>query len=267
MLSYGSLCPAAGLSIRTTGQGPRLVLLHGGSGSRTHWARNVPALAQSFQVITPDLPGFGESEAPPAGIGTREYLAWVATAIRHVVGDRPWHLVGFSFGGAVAAGVSALLAAQGQGPVRLSLISPAGFGRPAQREIALEKVKHIDPADTQALRAATARNLGRWMLAREPEPQDEAIDIHLRNVGLARFDSRGVSHEASLIPNLQAAKLPTQILLGQADPLVFPSLSERVALLRQALPQTSIETVPNGGHWLAYEASDTVNQHIRQFHL
>src|SRR3546814_1155899 len=40
---------------RLWGEGPPLVLLHGGSGSWTHWFRNIPALARRYRVIAADL--------------------------------------------------------------------------------------------------------------------------------------------------------------------------------------------------------------------
>ena len=47
---------------------PPVVLFHGGSGSWTHWVRNVQALAASGRyVLAVDLPGFGESALPPTG--------------------------------------------------------------------------------------------------------------------------------------------------------------------------------------------------------
>ena len=50
---------------RSWGEGPPLVLLHGASGSWTHWIRNILPLAARFRVLVPDMPGFGDSEAPP----------------------------------------------------------------------------------------------------------------------------------------------------------------------------------------------------------
>jgi 2-hydroxy-6-oxonona-2,4-dienedioate hydrolase len=45
-----------------------LVLLHGGSGSWTHWVRNLDALvAAGHQLWVPDLPGFGDSAPPLSG--------------------------------------------------------------------------------------------------------------------------------------------------------------------------------------------------------
>ena len=42
-----------------------LVLLHGGSGSWTHWVKNVLHLSQTRDVWGLDLPGFGDSTLPP----------------------------------------------------------------------------------------------------------------------------------------------------------------------------------------------------------
>lgn len=266
MVNFGSLTYCVGLAVRTIGQGPNLVLIHGGSGSRTHWFANVSVLAQHFTVITLDLPGFGESARPPQTIDTRGYLAWVAQAICIATANQPFHLVGFSFGGAVSAGVAALLSKQGRAPARLSLVSPSGFGKPEGREIKLEKVRKSEETTLQEIKEATARNLGRWMLANEPSPDDPSVDIHLRNVSLASFDSRVISYENSLIANLQELNLPIQVLLGQRDPLIFPSVPRREALLKQSLRDVDVEIIPDAGHWLQYEASVAVNTCITKFH-
>ncbi|WP_128422763.1 alpha/beta fold hydrolase, partial [Delftia tsuruhatensis] len=45
-----------------------VVMLHGGSGSWTHWLRCMDALlAQGRQLWIPDLPGFGDSDGVPGG--------------------------------------------------------------------------------------------------------------------------------------------------------------------------------------------------------
>jgi alpha/beta hydrolase fold len=51
---------------RSWGDGPALVLLHGGAGSWQHWVRTVPAFSRTHRVLAPDLPGLGESADPPA---------------------------------------------------------------------------------------------------------------------------------------------------------------------------------------------------------
>jgi 2-hydroxy-6-oxonona-2,4-dienedioate hydrolase len=264
---FGPLWYSAGLGCRRIGQGPVLVLLHGGSGSRTHWTRNIAELSREFTVITPDLPGFGDSASPPSLMGVVDYWKWVADAMQAIVAGERFHLAGFSFGGAVAAAVAAELASRGSPPVRMTLVSPAGFGKPAGREILLEKVPKGLHATEQDIRGATARNLGRWMLAQAPNPSEEAVDIHLQNVANVRYDSRQISHRESLINDLRSAEVPTQVLLGAADPLVFPSMQARHVALRTALPACRLETIPAGGHWLPYEASGVVNSRLIKFHL
>jgi len=49
------------LSFATWGQGPAVLLLHGGAGHGDHWANQLPALAAKFQVITVDARGHGRS--------------------------------------------------------------------------------------------------------------------------------------------------------------------------------------------------------------
>ena len=51
---------------RIFGQGNPLVLLHGGHGSWLHWIRNIDALSRDHMLFVPDLPGFGDSDDPPA---------------------------------------------------------------------------------------------------------------------------------------------------------------------------------------------------------
>ena len=46
------------------GKGDPLVLVHGGTGSWRHWIRNIEYLARDFQIITPDIPGSGDSSSP-----------------------------------------------------------------------------------------------------------------------------------------------------------------------------------------------------------
>jgi pimeloyl-ACP methyl ester carboxylesterase len=49
-----------------TGDGPPLLLVHGYLGSHSVWDDAVDGLSAHFRTLAPDLPGFGESEKPPA---------------------------------------------------------------------------------------------------------------------------------------------------------------------------------------------------------
>src|SRR2546430_17425484 len=52
----------------TAGHGPALILLHGYAETSLMWKPIIPALAERFTVIAPDLPGIGDSDIPTEGL-------------------------------------------------------------------------------------------------------------------------------------------------------------------------------------------------------
>src|SRR3982074_96091 len=52
----------------TAGKGPALILLHGYAETSLMWKPIMPALAERFTVIAPDLPGIGDSAIPNDGL-------------------------------------------------------------------------------------------------------------------------------------------------------------------------------------------------------
>ncbi|MBJ3764137.1 alpha/beta hydrolase [Maribius pontilimi] len=66
-------CGDVTLSVRRAGTGAPLVLLHGYPETALAWAQVAPALAQHFDVIVPDLRGYGASDAPPDDAGHSAY--------------------------------------------------------------------------------------------------------------------------------------------------------------------------------------------------
>ena len=52
----------------TAGSGPAEILLHGYTQTTRMWRPIIPLLAEKFTVITPDLPGIGDSAIPKDGL-------------------------------------------------------------------------------------------------------------------------------------------------------------------------------------------------------
>src|SRR5271155_2584428 len=52
----------------TAGHGTPLILLHGYAETSLMWKPIIPALAERFTVIAPDLPGIGDSDIPANGL-------------------------------------------------------------------------------------------------------------------------------------------------------------------------------------------------------
>ena len=83
------------------GQGPGLVLVHGLGGTIENWRALAPALAPSFRVLVPDLPGHGRSAALPAAAHLDVFAdAVFAMADAEGIADAIW--IGHSLGGTVS---------------------------------------------------------------------------------------------------------------------------------------------------------------------
>jgi pimeloyl-ACP methyl ester carboxylesterase len=71
------------------GQGPPLVLLHGGiECGGAYWAPVIPRLAQSHRLIIPDVPGLGESE-PVARLDAAAFDHWFTALLVQTCGEKP----------------------------------------------------------------------------------------------------------------------------------------------------------------------------------
>jgi 2-hydroxy-6-oxonona-2,4-dienedioate hydrolase len=238
-----------------------MVLFHGGVGSSSHWTGNVEALAERFSVRAFDLPGYGKSPDVPKNMTPDGYVDWVVAAVAATAPDR-CHLVGFSFGGALAARVAARL---GEKIVKLSLLGAGGFGVPVGRVIPTIGVPGPE-ADVAARREAAAANLGQWMLSSVPAADDPVVDTQLSNIDRTRFNSRRVSHQATLLDDLPRITAPVQLVWGAEDKLAFPSIESRADACRAVRSDIEIAVVPGGGHWIQYEQADRVNRLLLNFH-
>lgn len=241
---------------RRLGQGSPLVLLHGGHGSWLHWVRNLEVLAQQHEVWVPDLPGYGESDTPQ-----ETDLNALVEATHHsldalVGADTPIRLLGFSFGGLVAA----TLAARHPAVVRLALLGPAGHGgiRRPRGELQAWQQLTLGSAPWQD---AMRHNLLMHMLHEPSCIDDLALQVHGQSCLAARFHSKKISRAAGLQPALDAYAGPALLVWGEhdvtADPItVGPMLTEQ-------RPQRTFMVIEDAGHWVQYERADRVNALVR----
>jgi pimeloyl-ACP methyl ester carboxylesterase len=97
------------LRVVECGEGPPLLLLHGFLMSHLAWDDVVPGFAGRFRVVTPDLPGFGDSEKPSPtrfAYGVEAYADCIADLIA-AIGLGRTHLIGHGLSGAVAISLAA----------------------------------------------------------------------------------------------------------------------------------------------------------------
>jgi epoxide hydrolase 4 len=87
----------------TAGEGPLVLLLHGFPQFWYAWRHQIPALAERFKVVVPDLRGYGDTEKPPRVADYRTgILAADVAGLVNAFGCEKAHIVGHDWGGGVA---------------------------------------------------------------------------------------------------------------------------------------------------------------------
>jgi pimeloyl-ACP methyl ester carboxylesterase len=188
------------IAFDTCGEGPTILLQHGLLSRRASWRANgfVAALAQEMRVLAVDSLGHGDSDKPAdAGAYRREARAGDLAAVLDAAGAERAHVVGYSMGGWMAAGLAA------HHPERLLSLTIGGWdpvgGRPGGRG-----GPAVDFDDVLAGARARAPELTAWIT---PE-----VVPGLRGCWEALADVEGA--EAALA----ACPAPVLLWAGREDP-------------------------------------------------
>jgi 2-hydroxy-6-oxonona-2,4-dienedioate hydrolase len=248
-------CGEGRLVWRRWGDGPVLVLLHGGHGSWKHWLRNIPGLAKCFAVLAVDMPGYGDS-APAPGEQTAEgFGAVIAAGLNAILPANELRtIVGFSFGGVIGGQVARL---QGEKVERIVVVGSGGLGL---RRATLEPMVNWRRLhDAAAREAAHRRNLAILMIHDPARIDPLAVHLQAENTRRVGAKSRLISSSDTLRRCLEDIDAPIAGIWGEHDATAVPFLHEREALLRAIDPGAEFVTIPDAGHWVQYEAPDAFN--------
>jgi pimeloyl-ACP methyl ester carboxylesterase len=218
----------ARIALECSGKGPRLLIVHGGTGDRKRWLPLVPLFAVRFRVCAMDRRGHGESEPGP-NYSLQKEVEDVAAAVAAQNG--PVFVLGHSIGGVFSL-EAALLTKK---IAKLVLYEPplqdpdhtAVADRMEQliqsgnREQALltflSEIVMISPSEIEIMKARPV-----W------PARVAAIDIQVREIRALskyRFDAR----------RIRILKTPTLLLVGSNT--ASPQLKQATASLMAALPR------------------------------
>jgi pimeloyl-ACP methyl ester carboxylesterase len=244
---------------RSWGEGPVLVLFHGGAGSWRHWAHNIDDLSRDHLLLVPDLPGLGESAMVPEPETAEAVAAVLARGIDIILGpDATYDVAGFSFGGTAASCLAALHGARVRS---LTIIGSSGVG-PSGSQVNLLKVRHLTG---EARVAAHRTNLNRLMIADPAKIDAMALLIQEWNTRHSRLKTPMLSRSGAILTALEATRSVTlNGIWGELDAPANPRAREREAALRAIRPDVNFHMVAGAGHWVAYEAPDEFNATLRE---
>ncbi|HMN22797.1 MAG TPA: alpha/beta hydrolase [Ottowia sp.] len=235
---------------------PPVVLLHGGSGSWTHWVRNIlPLVDQGRRVLAADLPGFGDSGSLPAGSDADAMVAPLATGLGQLASGQPVDLVGFSFGG-LAAGL--LLAEHPALARRLVLVGAPAMGVLPGRQFQLRAWRHLKTPQEQA--EVHRHNLAVLMLHDADRIDGLALEIHVGNVGRDRLPRRRLAHTDILARRLPHVPCPVHAIYGAYDAIYGRYIDSLAPAFAAAAPDfRGLALIAGAGHWVQFEAPAAFN--------
>lgn len=232
-----------------------VLLLHGGSGSWTHWLRNIQSLVDAGrQVWVPDLPGFGDSDLPTNGSDADALPAPIQAGLQQLIGDAAVDVVGFSFGGMVGGFLAQAHPAR---VARLVLVGAPALGMVQRHTVPLKAWRHL--ANPAAQEARHRHNLTALMLFNPAGVDADTLAMHIANVLRDRIPGRRLSYTDVLSLALQQVRCPVWAIYGREDALYLGRLPALAAALQAAPTFQSLQLVDAAGHWVQYECAAAFN--------
>ena len=253
---------------REAGTGPTVLCIHAGYASSSQWRSLMQGLAGQFRVMACDMSSSGKS--PAISPDVKYTLEEEVTFLRPVfdaAGDS-FHLVGHSFGGAVALKAALRYRARLQS---LTLIEPTLFALlissapegSATDEILRHTETISDLADLGDHEAAAQQfvdywfQTGAWATARE----EVRADIRDR-MSLVRQRWDALLRDPVQVADLALLNIPTLYLTARNSNVPTRALSE---LLIRALPRVRTIDIEGVGHMAPLSNPDRVNPLIGAF--
>lgn len=239
-----------------------IVVVHGYRGEH-HGLEPVVAHLAGLRIISPDLPGFGQSSR--LGSGAHDiagYAAWLRAFVEALGLEGEAVILGHSFGSIV---VSAAVAGGLRTP-RLVLVNPIAAPALKGPNGFLSRLTLFYYRAARALPAGIgARLLGNWLIVRFmsvflAQSRDPALRRWIHDQHHSYFsryadrDSVVEGFEASIGSDVSMfaprIAVPTLLIGADRDPITTVAAQQRLATL---FPDARLEIIPGVGHLVHYE--------------
>lgn len=272
---YSVAGPATPLFVCELGDGPPVVVLHGGPGaSHDYLLPSFGRLADEFRLCFYDQRGGGRSPVDrPSAIGWRDHVADLE-ALRIEWGLERLALAGYSWGGLLAL----LYATEYPDRVRaLALVAPAAGWGDYQRRFKEEFERRNRSAAVQHLRAELESS---DLRERDPAAYwqrrfDLSVAGYFRDPGQARGVTPFVvqartqdatwrslkGHGPRLRRKLRSLRVPTLVLHGRYDPIPLEWVEE----LCEVMPDAQLVALEGSGHLPYFDEPDRTFEELRNF--
>lgn len=252
-------CKANGIDIhylRTGGNKPPVVLLHGLMLSGRCWTPLARALEKDYDVIMPDARGHGNSGVPDQGY-CYDNLATDVESLITALGITNPVLIGHSMGGLTAAVVAS------RNPkllLGLVLVDPTFLTPQRQQE-----VYESDVADQhRRIINGTKQNHLTELRTRHQHRSQEIIELFSQ----ARFQTSIYAFEILRPPNpnyqelINTFDVPSLLVIGDIGSIVTPEMAVELARLNRLV---EIVQIQNAGHAIPYDQPERFSAVVQTF--
>ncbi len=244
---------------------PAVVLLHSSLSSKQQWNGLVRMFSPNFRVITVDLYGYGERRMPAsqANFSLATEIEAVMALIDDEIGDEAFHLVGHSYGGAIALRLAATHATRIRSlsvyePVAFGLLEDGEQGRYDVSKLTAAMLRAMDADRTEATRLFIDYWNGPGAFARLPEHVKSDFIDRIPKVPL---DFQALFGDTLQLSEVAAFDFPVCLMAGLRSPVSTLRIIESLTL---ALPKADCHFI-DAGHMGPLTHADTVNPVIADF--
>ena len=243
--------------INDTGQGFPLVLVHGYLGSSEMWCFQRDYLSKFFRVISPALPGFGESHEAQSLNSINDMAKFVINIIDEKKIDR-FNLLGHSMGGMIVQEIAKLA---GDRINKLICFATGSIGEiPGRFEPIDETRKRLkeEGADISFSRVPK-----KWFVKGDKDKNYYLCSNAVQNVSSETADNalKAMKNWAG-IDNLKNIKNKTLIVWGDKDTSYN---FEQVDTLNKNIKNSKLEIFKDCAHNVHLEEADKFNKLIKDF--
>ena len=249
------------LAFNDLGTGLPLVFLHAFPLNRTMWVDQEKALSTQFRVITIDLRGHGESDAPLWHYSLDQAADDVCGLMDHLSVQQPI-LVGLSMGGYIALAFYRKYAERVKGLVLADTRAQADTedGKRARFEMAQTAYKQGPSAIADIM---IPKLLSPGTIQTRPELVQRVRGmIEGNQVSGIAGDLMAMAQRPDSVPFLQRIHCPTQIIVGELD---VPTPPADARLIAESIPNARLAIIPEASHLSNLEQPDRFNEIVRAF--
>jgi 3-oxoadipate enol-lactonase len=251
------------LNYKATGKGEPLVLIHGHPFDHTMWYPQVVDFSDNYEVITPDLRGYGESSLPAHGKTKFEDYATDVLQLLDFLGISSFHLGGLSMGGQI------IMEMFRHSPKKIkSLIFADTFAGLDTPEVKQGRYDAADRLEKEGMDAYAGEVIYKMIRPEHVKSMPHAAEHVIKMMKATnpvaaatalRARAERIDYLADVFPNID---VPTLVIVGREDEFTPVAKAEEMA---KNLQNCKLVVIEDAGHMPNLEQSEAFNKAVLDF--